>query len=405
MTHVIMLFSNPFRPAPRVSRPAHALPKHGHKVCIVSSVHIALDNRVFYREARSLQRAGYEITLVAVHDRDEIKEGIQILGVPRVARRSRPLLWVTLLRRALSTPADVFHFHDPELLLLGFGLRLFTGKPTIYDVHEANADFLVVKDDIPAWLRMPLAWLLRRVEPGLARLQSGLIFADDEVAKAFKRVRRPKTTLFNYPARSFLDQAAAAISHIGQRAPVVLHLGGHKRGRGPWLMIDAFRQVLNVIPEAKLFLVGPFTPASLEGDARAKIAQYGMEQAVTITGRVPFEQIGSYLEQAAVGWVAWEPIPKNQKNIPTKLFEYMAYGIPIVSSDLSPIRPFVENGENGYLVTADDPQAHARAILNLLRQPQVALAMGQKGQELVRTRYNWDEMERRLLALYQELLG
>ena len=96
---------------------------------------------------------------------------------------------------------------------------------------------------------------------------------------------------------------------------------------------------------------------------------------------------------------------KNQKNIPTKLFEYMAYGLPVVGSDLASTRPFVHEGQNGYRVTADDPTAHAEALLDLLRQPERASAMGRRGQELVRTDYNWDEMERRLLALYQKLLA
>jgi glycosyltransferase involved in cell wall biosynthesis len=170
-------------------------------------------------------------------------------------------------------------------------------------------------------------------------------------------------------------------------------------------MIDAFHLVLQALPEARLFLVGPFTPPELEDKVKTDIARRGMEPAITITGRVPFDQIGDYLQQAAVGWVAWQAIPKYQESIPTKLFEYMAYGLPIVSSDLTSIRPFVDDGANGYRVPADDPAAHARALVSLLRQPDQAAAMGDKGRQLVLTRYNWDEMAARLLALYQELLS
>ena len=97
---------------------------------------------------------------------------------------------------------------------------------------------------------------------------------------------------------------------------------------------------------------------------------------MTLTGRVPFETIGRYLQQAAVGWVTWQPARKNQKNIPTKLFEYMAYGLPVVSSDLPSTRPFVHDGVNGYRVRADDPAAHAAAILALLRDPRIRRAAG-----------------------------
>ena len=94
------------------------------KICILSSVHIALDNRVFYREACSLQRAGYEVTLIAVHDRAEVKDGVRIVPLPRVPRWQRPLLWREVLRLARAEAADLYLFHDPELLLPTPLLRL-----------------------------------------------------------------------------------------------------------------------------------------------------------------------------------------------------------------------------------------------------------------------------------------
>ncbi|MEJ2732393.1 MAG: glycosyltransferase family 4 protein [Anaerolineae bacterium] len=375
------------------------------KVCILSSVHNALDNRVFYREARSLQRAGYDVTLIAAHDQDEVREGIQILALPPVVRWQRPLLWRTVIQKAIATHAEIFHFHDPELLLVTPWLRWRTGKPTIYDVHEANAEFIKVKDYMPVWLRYPIAWAFRWLEPLLARFQNALVFADDQIAASFEGIRRPKTILLNFPAREFIEDAAAATEAIEQRQPLILYLGGLERNRGSRLMIEAFHQVWQAMPKARLLLVGHFVPPDLEQEVEADAVRRGIEQAITITGRVPFERIGDHLKQAAVGWVTWQPVAKNQKNIPTKLFEYMAYGLPVVCSDLPSTRPFVREGENGHLVTADDPADHARALLQLLRHPQVAVTMGRRGQEMVRSSYNWDEMEKRLLALYQEVLS
>jgi glycosyltransferase involved in cell wall biosynthesis len=258
---------------------------------------------------------------------------------------------------------------------------------------------------MPAWLRYPMAWVFRWLEPLLAGLQSALVFADDQIAVPFGRIRCPKVTLLNYPARPFVENAISATQGIEQRQPIILYLGGLERNRGSKLMIEAFCQVMQAMPEAHLLLVGHFMPPELEGEVKADAALCGIEHALTITGRVPFEQIGGYLTQASVGWVTWQPLSKNEKNIPTKLFEYMAYGLPVVSSDLASTRPFVCQGENGYLVAASDPAEHAQAILQLLRHPQRARTMGQHGQEMVRSRYNWDEMEKRLLALYQELLS
>lgn len=375
------------------------------KVIILSSVHQALDNRVFYREARSLAQAGYEVELIAVHERDEYKDGVQIRALPRVARSRRPLLWRALARLAVESRADIYHIHDPELLLVTPYLRRVTGRPTIYDIHEANADFIAVKDYIPAVIRWPLGGLFRHLEPRLAQGESGLIFADDAIAADFAAFGKPKTTLFNYPGRDLVERGGAAVRSGDPDRPEILYLGGMERNRGSALLTATFAHVLEAVPHARLLVVGHFAPPSLEDEVRADAEARGIAHAVEITGRVPFERIGDYLRRAAVGWVTWQPYPKNQKNIPTKLFEYMAYGLPVVSSDLPSTRPFITHGENGLLVEATSAEAHADAIIRLLQDRPLADAIGRAGRALVQSRYNWDAMTTRLLALYEAVLA
>ncbi len=375
------------------------------KVAILSSVHQALDNRVFYREARSLVGAGYEVELIAVHERDEVKDGVRIRALPRVSRSRRPLLWRALARMAIDSRADIYHIHDPELLLVTPYLRWATGRPTIYDIHEANADFIAVKDYLHPVVRRPLGGLFRRLEPRLAAGESGLIFADDAIAADFAPFDKPKTTLFNFPGRELVERGGAAVRAVDWEHPEILYLGGMERNRGSGLLIDAFARVLAVVPSARLLVVGHFAPPDLEDEVRADAEARGIAHAVEITGRVPFERIGDYLRRAAVGWVTWQPFPKNQKNIPTKLFEYMAYALPVVSSALPSTRPFITHGQSGLLVEAASAEAHAEAIIRLLQEPSLAESMGRAGRGLVETRYNWDAMTPRLLALYEAVLS
>ncbi len=373
----------------------------GRKVTILSSVHLALDNRVFYREARTLARAGYEVTLIAVHDRAEVRDGVRIVPLPRVARARRPLLWRAVGQMARETGADVFHFHDPELLLLSPWLRRATGRPTIYDIHEANADFIAVKEYIPAMARRPLAGLFRRLEPRLAAGESGLIFADEAIAADFATFAKPKVTLFNFPGQELID--AGAVAPLARPEPLVLYLGGMERNRGAGLMLEAFAQVAAQLPAARLRLVGHFAPPELADDMRAEAARRGIGQAVEFVGRVPFAQVGEHLAAARVGWVTWGAVAKNRKNIPTKLFEYMAYGLPVVSSDLPSTRPFVP-AEVGLLAGADDATGHAAALLRLLNEPATAEGLGAAGRRRVAEEWNWAAMEPRLLGLYEAVL-
>jgi len=373
------------------------------KICMMSSVHRALDNRIFFREARTLARAGHEVTLIAVHDRDEIRDGVRIVALPQVPRWRRPVLWWLLVRRALTTDADIFHFHDPELLFVVPLLRLRSGRPTVYDVHEAYPEFFAVKDYLPAWVRYPMAWMFRLLEPPLARLHSALVFADDATPASFRRLARPKVVLHNFPDTELIKAGGARLDSVATRPPRVLFLGGVERNRGSGLMIEAFAQVHHRVPDARLVLVGHFTPPELEQEVLRDARRHGVEHAIEIVGRVPFDEIGGHLERAAVGWVPLQPCAKNQKNVPTKLFEYMSYGLPVVCGDLVPTRPFVEDGVSGKLVRADDPRAHADALIELLVNRDRAAEMGMRGRSLVLTRFNWRAVEGRLLDLYEQL--
>lgn len=370
---------------------------------MLSSVHGALDNRVFYREARTLARAGHRVTVIAIHDRDEIRDGISILGLPRVARARRPVLWRRLLRRAADTGADVFHFHDPELLLPVAPLGRRTGRPTIYDVHEAYPEFFEVKDYLPAVIRYPMAWAFRVLEPRLARRHAALVFADEATPRAFSDVDLPKIVLPNYPDTELLEAGAETLASVGRREPVVLYLGGLERNRGSRLMIEAFARVHRQRPDARLLHVGHFMPAGLEREVRQQAQRAGIDDAIEIVGRVPFAEVGGHLARAAVGWVTWQPYAKNRKNVPTKLFEYMAFGLPVVASDLETTRAFVEPGATGHLVRADDPAAHAAAILSLIEDPDEAARAGLRGRQRVVDELNWPAVEGRLLELYARL--
>jgi len=331
---------------------------------------------------------------------------VRIIPLPTVPRRQRPLLWWRLWRLAVALDADAYLFHDPELLLVSPWIRQSTGRPTIYDIHEAYADFVRVKDYLPGWFRRRLAPAVGWLEPRLAGREGGLLFADDAIAADFAALSLPKATLFNFPAHERVERASAeAALPYAERKPTLLYLGGMERNRGSDLMLAAFRQVVDALPQAHLLVVGHFMPPELEQEMRAAADRLGIGRAMTLTGRVPFEQIGHYLRQARVGWITWQPASKNRKNIPTKLFEYMAYALPVVSSDLESVRPFVRHGIDGLLVPADDPAGHASALLRLLLAPAEAGRMGLAGQDQIVARYNWSAMEPRFLTLVDEVLN
>ena len=57
------------------------------KICILTSVHPVFDTRIFYKEAKTLAEAGYDVTLIARHDKDETVDGIKIIALPKSKNR------------------------------------------------------------------------------------------------------------------------------------------------------------------------------------------------------------------------------------------------------------------------------------------------------------------------------
>jgi glycosyltransferase involved in cell wall biosynthesis len=135
------------------------------KVAHLTSVHPAGDTRIFYKECRTLARIGYEVVYIVPHDQDEKTDGVRIRAVPRPDNRLERMLRTTrhVYKAALAEDADIYHFHDPELIPYGLLLRI-RGKTVIYDVHEDYATSIGHKAYLPYLFRMPLARIWGRAE-------------------------------------------------------------------------------------------------------------------------------------------------------------------------------------------------------------------------------------------------
>ena len=131
------------------------------KVCILTSVHPPFDTRMFHKEAKSLVRAGYTLTLVAQHDKEEIVDGIRIIPLPKPKNRFERMtktVW-KLFMLALKEKADVYHFHDLELIPVGLFLKVFCRR-VIYDIHEDYITSIDQKEYLPVVIRKILANLI-----------------------------------------------------------------------------------------------------------------------------------------------------------------------------------------------------------------------------------------------------
>lgn len=370
------------------------LEKQNRRVCILTTVHIPFDTRIFYKEAKTLASAGYDVILIAQHAREEIKEGIFIIPLPISKNRIDRMTRVTLkaLYLALRQKAAVYHFHDPELLPVGIFLKI-CGKCVVYDVHEHVAQDILGKH----WIRPQLRSIVSRsagfVEACASRCFDAVIAATSTIAGIFPRTK--PILVQNFP---ILDELLDVETiPYQQRQPVVVYVGAICESRGAKEMIAAFASVQ---ANAKILLAGQITPASLETEMR----RAGWEK-VEYRGFQQRRDVAKLLGRARAGLVVLHPTQAYLDSQPTKLFEYMSAGIPVIASNFPAWQSLIESVGCGLVVDPLDIKGIAQAIQWIFDHPVEAEAMGRRGRDAIRSTYNWNTQATTLLAAYERVVS
>ena len=366
------------------------------RVVHLTSVHPRDDTRIFVKQCRSLAAAGYEVHLVAPGDRDETIDGVHVHAVPqpsggRLQRMTGTVFAVYRIARLLD--GDVYHCHDPELWPVAVLLRR-RDRPTVFDSHEHLPEQILTKHWIPATVRRPLALVVDAGERLAARFVSAVVTVEPYVRDRFARTARRTLTVGNYP---MLQELASPNGDWSARDRAVLYAGSLTEIRAARELVEA----IGLTADARLLIAGHFSPASLEQE----LAQRPGWRQVDFRGRLSRPELVELMSRARAGLVVFRAAPHHDKANPTKMFEYMLAGLPVIASDFPAWREFVERHECGVCVDANSPESIAEGIRWILDNPEEALAMGQNGRRTVEELYTWEAEEEKLLGLYQDLVG
>jgi len=365
------------------------------KVCILTSAHPVFDVRIFHKECKTLVRAGYDVTLVAGHSESLSVDGVTIKAVTPAKGRFERWFRTTaaVYRAAVAVDADIYHFHDPELIPAGLLLRA-RGKKVIYDMHEDLPRTVPYKPYVPKWLQPALAKVLGIGESLAVRRFSGLIAASPEISARY--VAHPNLSIVqNYPLREEFPEGGETPA----RSDYVVYVGLRiTRARGAVEMLRA----IELVPEAlrvRLKLVGTIEPGDLVQQLQG-MPGWGLTEYVGPLGRVGVSEL---TRNAMAGLVVLHPEPNYVNSHPVKLFEYMCAGIPVIASDFPVFRRIIEQAQCGILVDSLSPKKIAGAIEFLAAHPEEARAMGARGRLAVNSRYNWQHEEQVLLGMYNRM--
>lgn len=372
------------------------------KICVITTVHQPYDGRIYYKQCMSLAKAGYDVTLIAPKpDRKVNDHGlVKLLSIEKPKKEWKRLLHsFSVIKTARETKADLYHFHDPELLIAGIILRILTRKPVIFDAHEHYPNAIMSKKYLKKWLKTPIRILYELIERMILPFLSGVIYTTDEVGERYKKYRHCK--IENYPLYEMFEQ----VSTNNKNGNTILYLGGITPIRGIEQLIDAFSEVTKHHGSAKLIFVGNFESKSFENKIINMIHSRGLTNKIEFVGKVPYTEIERYLSKASIGVIPYLPVPNHLVCLPNKLFEYMAAGVTTIASDFPHYRKVVEGAGSGLLVNPEKPQSIADAIISLLKDPKKCNVIGVKGRKSFEKIYNWNTEEKKLLAFYRTFLN
>lgn len=381
----------------------------GAKVVIVASAQpIYADVRIFQKEARTLAAHGYNVTLFSRAEgrvMPFVEEGVRVVPLDYLTRGQIVFGLPGLFRRLLREKADVYHLHNPFSLPLALALKAARRK-VIYDVHEDYIERIRIRQWLPRVLRVPVAYFVGAMERLVGKIADGAIATQPEVAS---RLGGRAILLENAPmvndavvvrSETFAAEIPDELANP-EGAFRIIYAGSISRVRGLPAMMDALRLVNEVTP-ARLWLIGSLDDETGLADAMHHPAWL----QVDLVGRLEHQhEVFGYMLRANVGlalfrdWGGYARISSN------KLYEYMASGIPFVASAFPRWQERLKSVAAGFFCEPTDAECVALNLVDLVRHPEKARQMSDKGRTFIRTEFNWDNDKVKLLALYRHVMA
>jgi len=365
-----------------------------------------MDKRVFYKEARSLAEAGYDVVHLAPdHDQGQQYEweqdGVRIVNyVPFRGLMGRLMGLFKLYRMAKSVDARVYHCNEVDSWVVGVMMHILNGRLCVFDVHEHYPEEFAEKR-ISSWARPLVRCGVVSLMRLLSKFTDRVVVAKTSLLADFTHMPEGHVVAVrNFVPVSLLPSPESRPSFEGRLKMV--HLGLFNRYRGWPQLLQAMAQA--ECQGTELLVIGTINDGS-EEEFKQTILELGLEERVEYQTWLPFDQAMERVKKADVGVICFQPGLFNHVHaLPHKMFDYMGAELAVMAPDIAvEVREIVEDAEAGVLIDMANPKAIARAIDRFCADRQLVRDFGVKGRQAVLDRYNWEAEAEILVKLYRGL--
>jgi glycosyltransferase involved in cell wall biosynthesis len=343
-------------------------------VLVVTCAHRGDDARIVHRQARILLESGHQVTLISPRppSTENDPAGLVRVAVPRAVGRRRVHAWCEVRRevKARWPATDLVLLHDPELVPLL--ARRWLNKPIVWDVHEDYVASVSDRTWIPGPLRSSAASAAARIEHSATR-RCHLILAEDSYAARLgdHPVVPNSTWITPLPSVPVIDDP-----------PRLVYIGRVSAGRGAHELIELGRRLRGI---AVVELVG-----DADVDVRDAVDAAHDTGDIVWRGFVPNPVALDRLNGAFAGLSLLHNEPNYVHSRPTKLLEYLAAGIPFISTALPLADELAQQSRGGIIVRASVVDEVAEVVEGWINMPTERTACALSGHRHVAENYSWE---------------
>jgi glycosyltransferase involved in cell wall biosynthesis len=291
---------------------------------------------------------------------------------------------------AIKLKVDIWHIHDPELLPLGL-LLILLGKKVIWDAHEDYFAQFKHNNEYRKYIPLCLRGLVSSTFLNMLRLMdkhaAGVVTATDYIANTYSNSNceivgnEAKVEDFFLANPKFENNKVLFIGSVSDE-----HL---------------FKEVVSAMQEFKnLYLVVAGNQRNTQ-EVNAAISILG-ERAI-LYGWANRKDLLNLISESIIGLVTYQNLPTYAKSRPTKLFEFLMSGLPVVATPIEANIRFIQESGGGVLSQGFEAKDLVNAIRLLTNSADVWHDKSQHGRDWAKQSANWEISEKRLLILYARI--
>ena len=386
---IAMILDDPFPPDLRVEREAQALLSQGHEVHLLNFNARAKEDRVFDHD-------GIKVTQVAL---GKLWYKLSALAY------TLPFYHMKLrghLRAFLSSGFDAVHIHDLKVARAVFD-ALPVGVRSVLDLHENRPEIMKeyphLKRGLGRWLISPKVW--KRFETRYINAADGVVIVTEEAAVAYRDQQAIRQEHFavvpNYTPLAFNPNGHP--KSMPQQAVRLLYIGDTGERRGIMTALEAMASDLR-LAEVELDVLGT---SSFQLQLESYVQDMGLVSRVRLHGWVSPDVFSAFLEKAHIGICPILRNPHHDTTYANKVFQYLAYGLPILLSDCPAQVAVVEQWSCGGVHEAGSADSFADALCAMTQDARTYEALSTAGLQAFQTQLNWESATTELLGFYGSL--